>query len=201
MDVVLWIASWVVAVGAVVGFVGLGVYALTVRRAALLRRSDSPGPRRAEAAQMAGGIAGLAVILALATQVLLVPFYARSFLGRTVRANFVSVTSEADGKSKTLILHAVYKDASGQKQPVEDWISGWTYERRAEMFVACDRPVPQADADKQCVDFVVVDDVPGVAQYGSRPIAPLHVLFVPGVLAGILLFGLRRSARSLRVAT
>lgn len=210
MDFALSIASWVVVVAVLVGFAGLGVYGLALRRAAQ-RDTDALGGRRV---QEAGALAAVAVALALGTQLFFVPFYARTLFGQTVRASFVEVTSKG-GRSPVYKLRAAYKDASGRRQPIEVQVSNQTYLRYYDMSFACQIDEIQASADRQLakagqprlprlglpnkrcepIDFVVVDGWPWLAQLGTEPMVGVEGVVGAVVLWGILLFGMRRQVR------
>jgi hypothetical protein len=194
MDLAWHVASWIAVVALTAGFLGLIVYAIVVRRAALARARElghdvsSPGaPRAADVSSLSQRARDVAVLglfalaAGLSWQVLLVPFYARNAIGHTVTADvaYVFDGGRRGGHAYTVVAH--YKDRSGHAQRVEDsGASRSLYER--------------CDTGGCTVKFVVVDGWPRLAQLGALPeVSPMTVVL--GALLWIaLLLALRDQA-------
>jgi hypothetical protein len=202
MDYALSIASWVVAVLAFLAFIGLAGYGVALRRTA--RRDGGPlGPRRG---QEAGVLTVLAVALALGTQIFFVPFYMRAAVGRAVRATLVG-TRESGTRTRIYTLLATYEDPSGKVQAIEDNVSRDTYGRYSPVPIDCTierelakvgHLVPELKPSGRCepVPFVVVDGLPGLAQYGTEPLVHEGGIAITWVLFGMLLVGMIHQGQS-----
>jgi hypothetical protein len=168
MDVFLWIASWIFAGVALVGFAWLVSFGIRAARTEdVLLRRDAP------ALTVTAGIVGLLVQLALG------PFYVRNAAGHTVRVEIASVG--CGGRSRECVVRGSYVDAHRVRQQVHDATA-----RDYSNLGSSDR-----------VDFVVVDGVRWLDQIGSRSAVP-PVLGIAAGLAWLALFSALRDPRLTR---